>query len=115
MTEFITPNDLTDPPSPLTTVEVAELIGAGRDFRLPWRGSGSLWLRVRLTDAVWTRGARWDATVVPSEDAVGAGKAKVYLTSLRSLDADAPLPWEVSCPSCSRRYRWDEIIRCCLQ
>ena len=59
---FVTPSDVPPEGEPMGLLQVAELVSEGRRFRLQWRGSGNLWITVRLTENVkWIRGTRWDA------------------------------------------------------
>ena len=95
---FITKNDVPEATAPLSFMQVAALVESEQEFLLPWRGSGNLWLKVVITDASLSHG-RWDVVVEPTNDSNSIhpscwGKARVYLTSLRSLDGDDPLPWE---------------------
>ena len=97
MEAFVTKNDVPEEGEGMGLLEVAELIESGREFKLNWKGSGNLWVTVRMTEnAKWIRGSRWDVEVVPVNEEFGGGKAKVYITSLRSLAGDPPLPWETS-------------------
>jgi hypothetical protein len=92
MTAFITKNDVPEASDTMSFMEVAELVEGHREFKLRWRGSGDLWISVTIADASMSHG-RWDVVVEPT-DSLAGGKARVYLTSLRALDGDDPLPWE---------------------
>ena len=98
MTAFITKNDVPEASDTMSVMEVAGLVEGHREFKLRWRGSGDLWISVTIADASMSHG-RWDVVVEPTNDSNSihpscGGKARVYLTSLRSLDGDDPLPWE---------------------
>ena len=76
---FKTRNDVPEPVPMLSVLEAAETIG--RLYRLPWLGSGNMRLIVRVVDVTHAP-HRWDARVVPADERLGEGEARVYLSSL---------------------------------